>query len=115
MQTERARPIRNAANRRGSAGPSARSSNDIDDPLRNDDDFFHGLALERAADRLERERGGLDRRPAGVPRDNKVRALPPIDLDRQRNRVLDDKSPVRDWPSRLGRQVRMAESRPAFL
>ena len=78
------------------------STNDIDDPLRNDDDFFHGPAVERAADRIERERGGLDRRPAGAARNDKVRALAPIDLDRQRNRVLDNKSPV----ARLARPSR---------
>src|SRR5580658_5992359 len=116
MQPERATLIGSAASMRGSARPYGRQlTNDIDDPLRNDDDFFHWPAVERAADRLERERGGLDRRPAGAARNNEIRALAPIDLDRQRNRVLDNKSPVGDWPGPLGRQIHMAESRPAFL
>src|SRR5579885_3574102 len=103
-----------AAPARASAGLRPRiSSNDIDDPLRDNDDLLDRLALERTADRVESEHRFFDGRLACIAGDDKIGPLAAVDLNRQCDHTLRDELFIGHWPRGLCGERLVAEERPA--
>ena len=93
----------------------ARSGDDIDDPLRDDDDFFHRRPSRARWTAVERQDRRLDRRCVGVAVDDEFRALFPVHLYRKRHSIVDDRLCVGGGQGASRDQRRVTERRPAFL
>src|SRR3569623_3614978 len=101
-----------AADRRRTA---RRSSDHIDDPLRDNDDLFRALAVERLLYRIQGQNGSLDLVFSGVAGDGHVGPLLAVALHRQGDRGLDQQRWLELWPCLGGDQALVPERGPAFL
>src|SRR5690348_15346697 len=90
-------------------------SDHIDDPLRDDDDLFRALAVERLLYRIEGQNGSLDLVFSSVPGDGHVGPFPAVDLHRQGDRGLDQQRRLELRPGLGGGQGLVPERRPALL
>src|SRR5690606_13385952 len=88
---------------------------DIHDPLRDDDDLFRALAVQRLLYLIEGENGSLNLVLAGLARDGDVGALLAVDLDRQGDRALHQQCRLDLRPQFGGDQGLVAERGPALL
>ena len=90
-----------------------RSGDDIDDPLRNDDDLLRGLPVQRPFYRIEGENGSLDFLFSGLAWHGDISPLLAVDLHRQSDRVIDQETGLDFRPGRLRDQGLSDRARPS--
>ena len=83
--------------------------------MRDDNDLFRAFAVQRLYYRIEGQNGSLYLGFPSVPGHSDVGALLAIDLDRQSDRVFDQKLRFDQRPGLGGDQRLVAQSRPALL
>src|SRR6187455_3133166 len=87
-----------ASERRFANNRFFRSGDDIDDPLRHDDDLARRFAVERLLYEVERQRGSFDGTLIRVAGDCQIAALLAVDLHRQRDLAVDDQGGIEIRP-----------------
>src|SRR5688572_30099317 len=115
MQPPSAAASKTAAAARTREFAMTRSTNDIHDPLRDDNDTLRRAAFQGAANWLQGQDGGLDLGLCGVAGNGDIRTFLAIYLYRQGDGFLDQQVAVELRPGRLGDQLAVAERGPAFL
>src|ERR1043165_5778510 len=85
------------------AAQRMRSGDNIDDPLWHHNYPLGRTAFKRAANGLQRQHGGPDLLLRGSARDRDVGALAAVDLNGQRDRVLDQEVALERGPAFFGK------------